>query len=79
MTRPKLPDNYKKEFRHSFTMLKEHKNFLDKFVNKSDAFRKIMFEIMPKIVATFVKQRIKMDLSEKEIRIIKVYIDEMNK
>ena len=76
MTRPKLPDNYKKEFRHSFTMLKDQKEFLDKFINKSEAFRSIFFNIMPKMVSVFVKEKIKMNLSKEEIKIIEVYIED---
>lgn len=77
MTRPKLPNEVKNEVRVSLTILNEHKEFLDRFVNKSKTFRIIMFELMPKMVQLFIKNRIKADLSNEELNIIKNYVEVM--
>ncbi|KKN90808.1 hypothetical protein LCGC14_0223910 [marine sediment metagenome] len=79
MTRPKLPEEYKKEHRYSFTVNKKQKELMDKFVNKSEFFRSILFSIMPKVVSTFIKKGVKIDLTDEEIRIIKIYSEELNK
>lgn len=79
MTRPKLPDEYKKEHRYSFTVQKEQKDFIEKFVNKSEVFRAILFSIMPKVVSAFIKKGVKINLTDEEIRIIKIYDEDLSK
>ena len=65
----------KNEVRISITILNEQKIFLDNFPNKSEFIRIVLFEILPKMIQTFIDNNIEIDLTDNEINIIEKYIN----